>query len=109
MLNGQQIYKINTFIHCDSLFVIYGTHCSVCDLLYVGCALRKLKSRITEHFSNIDKGFINFIKQHGKNTQFFAYFGLEKMSRPVRVDIGDGVYSTGKPFGSLDPVFRHQT
>lgn len=46
-------YPIKQFINCDSTYVIYAIHCSICHKSYIGSTIRKLKVRILEHLNDI--------------------------------------------------------
>lgn len=51
--------QIKTFLNCDSKYAVYIIQCMDCNLLYIGCTIRKIKTRISEHRAAIAKGHIH--------------------------------------------------
>lgn len=90
-ISGQH-RTIQRFINCNSDHVVYSVRCSVCNLNYVGCTTRKLKTRIQEHIrdssnpnvgnaSNVSKHFLHC---HQGNLSGLQVFGIEKVNKPRR-------------------------
>lgn len=55
-------FESNTFLNCDSKYAIYIIHCNECSLCYVGCTIRKIKMRISEHLLAISKNQITSLR-----------------------------------------------
>lgn len=45
---------LQNFVNCNTTYVVYAVHCKQCDLLYVGCTKRKLRTRIKQHIADIN-------------------------------------------------------
>ena len=75
-------------ITCSTTHVIYLIRCP-CGLAYVGKTSRPLRTRMSEHRSNIRTGdernpvALHF-KQAGHNLGSFRYIGIERVSKPLR-------------------------
>lgn len=84
-------YTIRHFLNCNTTFVVYIIACIQCSLQYVGCTKRKLKTRISEHLSNIQYMRQNvsgaakhFIHVHNGSTESFVFYSIEKVTIPYR-------------------------
>lgn len=51
------LHRKDTAVNSDH--VVYIIHCKICNLDYVGCTIRKLKLRVAEHLSAINKSHIH--------------------------------------------------
>ena len=84
-----KIMKVRGVISCESTFCIY-TICCPCGLTYVGCTTRSLRTRISEHRSNIRCGKIerNPVAAHfqaaSHNLCYLQYMGIELVPKPPR-------------------------
>lgn len=86
-LSGKK-YDIKGIISCKSTHVVYMLKCP-CSLAYVGMTTRALKTRITEHRSdirtqNIRSPVAMHFMQAGHNVSALRYIGLEKVEKPRR-------------------------
>ncbi len=75
-------------IACASTHVIYLI-CCPCGLAYVGKTSRQLRTRISEHRSNIRTGdmrspLASHFRQVGHNVSALQYIGIEKVIKPSR-------------------------
>lgn len=85
-------YPIKQFINCDSTYVIYAIHCSICHKSYIGSTIRKLKVRILEHLNdivaitsrNVSGVSKHFIEGHHRQTFPLTFHGLERILPPHR-------------------------
>lgn len=80
--------KIRGAITCNTTFVVYLIKCP-CGLAYVGKTCRALRTRISEHRSNIRCGDMrNPVAAHfkiaGHTVCSLRYVGIEKVTRPPR-------------------------
>ena len=85
--NGREI-AIRGTITCSTTFVVYLIKCP-CGLAYVGKTTRALRTRISEHRSNIRCGdernpVAAHFKKFGHSISSFRYWGIEKVERPFR-------------------------
>ena len=81
-------FKIKGIISCTTNNVVYMIKC-VCGLAYVGKTLRPLKTRISEHRSDIrNKNFKNPVALHFHQAQHcissLRYLGIERVKLPPR-------------------------
>ena len=81
-------YKIRGVISCTTPNIIYMIKC-VCGLAYIGKTLRSLKTRISEHRSDIrTKDFRNPVAVHFHQAQHcissLKYIGIERVTLPPR-------------------------
>lgn len=88
---ASESYNINSFINCDTSHVVYIIQCREWNLCNIGCTIRKIKLRIAEHFSAIDKHHIHhsgetshFIQAHEGNVISFSYYAIEHVAKPTR-------------------------
>ncbi|OCT81036.1 hypothetical protein XELAEV_18027850mg [Xenopus laevis] len=49
-------FDVNSYINCNTKFVVYLLNCSKCEIQYVGCITRSLKCRMREHINQITSG-----------------------------------------------------
>ncbi len=80
--------SIRGTITCASTHVIYLIRCP-CGLAYVGKTSRQLRTRISEHRSNIRTGdmrspIASHFRQVGHNVSVLQYIGIEKVIKPSR-------------------------
>lgn len=81
-LDGNTSCKIKEHLDCNSHPVVYAIECIACNLMYIGCPIRKLKSRIAEHIADSSKPMSDssgaskqFQTRHNYNTDSFAFYG----------------------------------
>lgn len=87
-------HRINSFLNCNSTHFVYMITCTQCHLHYIGCTIRKLKTRYREHLqgaqtvlvlprnvSNISK---HFRDTHNVDTSYLQVTSIEKVIRPKR-------------------------
>lgn len=83
---------VRQFIYCDSIYVVNYVRCVDCNVGYVGCTTRKLKTRILEHLhdagntearnpSDVSK---HFSVCHSGNLNSLRVCGIERVNRPRR-------------------------
>lgn len=78
----QEVFEINEFITCNSLYVVYLLWCPF-GLFYVGRTKGLLKVRIAEHFANIRKGFkyhrvsLHFKEKHDQDPTLLQFCGID--------------------------------
>lgn len=83
-----KILKVRGVITCNTTYVVYLIKCP-CGLGYVGRTCRPLRTRISEHRSNIRCGdernpVAAHFKQAGHSISSLRYIGIEKVNRPPR-------------------------
>lgn len=76
-------YDIRDFINCNSTYVVYNIVCRSCNLIYVGCTKRKLKTRIAEHVAdilhcrtNVSGAAKHFLEKHSGSLEFFSFYAI---------------------------------
>lgn len=67
---SQERRYIKQFINCDSTCVVYHIRCEECNIVYVGCTIHKLKTRIQEH--NMRLTLMPIIPLMFRNTSFYV-------------------------------------
>lgn len=85
-------YAIKQYINCSSKSVVYVIQCSACNLQYVGCTIRPLRVRISEHVNDTTntnaKNILNVSKHfrevHHGNLHTFSFLGAEQVKKPPR-------------------------
>ncbi|OCT74326.1 hypothetical protein XELAEV_18033291mg [Xenopus laevis] len=88
-LQNKKVYKIDSFINCQTTAVIYVIECG-CPLWYVGKTLRSIRKRVLEHISDINREVqkssvaSHFKNVHGGNTKNLKTFGIEQVSLGIR-------------------------
>ena len=85
--NGKEV-AIRGTITCSTTFVVYLIKCP-CGLAYIGKTNRALRTRISEHRSNIRCGdernpVAAHFKKYGHSITSFRYWGIEKVDMPPR-------------------------
>lgn len=90
-IDQSKTFKIQSFINCNTSYVVYIIQCTLCNLIYVGCTKRNLKKRISEHLAdilhqrtNVSGAARHFIDVHHGSTGTFKFFGIQKVFRPRR-------------------------
>lgn len=83
-----QKFKIRGTITCKTTHVVYMIKCP-CSLAYVGMTTRALKTRISEHRSDIQTGDMRkpvaaHFKQMSHNVSMLRYIGIERLEYPRR-------------------------
>lgn len=97
-------YTLKHFINCSSKSVVYVVECSACQIQYVGCTIRHLRIRVSEHYNdtvnpnakNISNVSKHFKTVHGGNLDTFSFFGLEHVKRSTRGGIPIAPCSNGR-------------
>lgn len=84
-------YKIKTFITCETDHVVYIIHCNACNLIYVGCTIRRLKLRIAEHILAINKNMnhhsgavAHFLQVHEGHVDTLCFYAIEHVKKTIR-------------------------
>lgn len=85
---------IRQFINCDRNHVVYHIKCEDCNVSYIGCTTRKLKTRIQEQIR--DSSSLNahnplsvskhFFQCHNGNLSSLWVAGIERVNKPTRGD-----------------------
>ena len=83
-----KVLNIKGVISCSTTFVVYLIKCP-CGLAYIGKTTRALRTRISEHRSNIRCGDMSkpvaaHFKKMGHSITSLRYWGIEKVDRPPR-------------------------
>ncbi|OCU02665.1 hypothetical protein XELAEV_18008431mg [Xenopus laevis] len=50
----QREFNIDSFINCNTSYVVYLLMCTHCGVQYLGCTTRLLKNRMEEHLNQIE-------------------------------------------------------
>lgn len=80
---------IRDYMNCGTNNVVYSVECTSCNLQYVGCTARPLRTWIGEHYQGAyypsDKGLSNVSKHfkhlHAGNMSDFSFYGLQKVKK----------------------------
>lgn len=80
----QKCFNIKPFIPCTSKNVVYLI--CLCGLQYIGCSIRTVQARLSEHVVNNKKGFINhsvsknYSLYHNKNPSGTLFLGIGRFT-----------------------------
>lgn len=84
-------FQINTFLNCNFDHIVYIIHCKLCNLDYIGCTIRKFKTRLAEHISAIKhqqhqhSGAVkHFLEKHGGRFDSLVAYAFEAVTKPPR-------------------------
>lgn len=85
-------FNVNSYINCNTKWVICLITCHIWSLQYVGCTSNSLTIRIRWHLSdvaNVDALGISaasrhFVEQHQRDVSRFSFLGIERVSRNPR-------------------------
>lgn len=80
-------YNIKQLLNCNSTQVVYIILCDICNIMYVGCTIRKFKVRALEHINdissntgrNMSNASKHFVDTHSSNIASFKIFAIEKL------------------------------
>lgn len=82
-------YKIQSFINCNTRYIVYVITCTICSIQYVGRTTRRLRDRLYDHLYDIEKEHATNIARHWvdihfKDTSSLTIQGIEKIVKPPR-------------------------
>lgn len=87
-----QTFPMKSFINCNTTHLVYLINCEICHLQYIGCTLRKLKTRIYEHVysvrsqntlqRNMSGAAKHFFSVHNGDLSSCTVTGVEKVYKP---------------------------
>lgn len=91
ILNHRNLDNVRFFLNCNSHNVVYVIHCKMCCKNYVGCIIRKLQKRVSEHLYAIGKQRFHhsgackhFVEQHNSDTKSLGVYMVQGVPRPSR-------------------------
>lgn len=82
-------HKIQSFIDCNTRFVVYVITCSLCSIQNVGRTTCRLKDHLYDHLHDIEKEHSTNVARrwndfHNKDTSSLTIQGMDKIVRPPR-------------------------
>lgn len=78
-------------MNCNSHHVVYVIHCTACRINYIGCTIRKLKTRVAEHIADIRNVYgqqsgasRHFSTIHEGKFDTLQVYAIEHVYKPLR-------------------------
>lgn len=91
MCNFPVVRADETFLNCNIHHAIYVIQCGKGNLNYIGCTIRKVKTHIAKHLTNINKSRLqqsgasdHFIQHYESSTEHFSFYAIEEVKKPPR-------------------------